>query len=162
MSKTTLHKQLCERLHETYVKKNGDYGDSFAKTREIVPNAILVRLHDKLNRVTALLSGTKQQVNDESVDDTLLDLANYALMELVERQAERPQPRKEADSGMIHAYVPRPSDRGNTIVFTAEITVNNLTRRDRPFDEEELRGLAKAMCKQLNVDDVVITKSQVF
>lgn len=156
MTRIEKHKQLCDKLHETYRKKNSDYGDSFAKTRAIVPNAILVRLHDKLNRVTALLSGAKQQVNDESVDDTLLDLANYALMELVERHAERPQPVQVCHD------TDRPVTRKNTVVFTAEITVNNLTRRDRQFDEEELRSLAKAMCKQLNVDDVVITKSQLF
>lgn len=88
MNKVQMHKQLCDKLHDTYERKNADYGDSFAKTRDIVPNAILVRLHDKLNRVTALMTGNKQQVNDESIDDTLLDLANYALMELVERQVD--------------------------------------------------------------------------
>ena len=88
MNKVQMHKQLCDKLHDTYTRKNADYGDSFAKTRDIVPNAILVRLHDKLNRVTALMTGNKQQVNDESIDDTLLDLAKYALMELVERQVD--------------------------------------------------------------------------
>lgn len=157
MSKIKLHKQLCEKLHETYAKKNSDYGDSFAKTREIVPNAILVRLHDKLNRVTALLSGTKQQVNDESIDDTLLDLANYALMELVERQAER---ERVADVSKKTPFLP--ATKRNTIILNAQITVTDLIRRDHRFDEEELRSLAKAMQKQLNVDDVVITSGQVF
>ena len=62
MNKVQMHKQLCDKLHDTYERKNADYGDSFAKTRDIVPNAILVRLHDKLNRVTALMTGNKQQV----------------------------------------------------------------------------------------------------
>ena len=88
MTKLEIHKKLCDELHETYAKKNHDYGDSFAKTRDIVPNAILVRLHDKLNRLTTLMSGADQQVKDESISDTLIDLANYALMELTERSFE--------------------------------------------------------------------------
>ena len=84
-SKIDIHKEICSKLNETYKAKNNDYGDSFAKLRTKYPNAILIRLEDKLNRLDTLMSGTKQEV-DESIDDTLLDLANYAIMELVERR----------------------------------------------------------------------------
>ena len=47
--------ELTYKACETYEAKNADYGDSFAKTRELIPNAILVRLHDKLNRLTSLM-----------------------------------------------------------------------------------------------------------
>ena len=89
MNKIEIHRALCEKSNAVYAAKNHDYGDSFAKTRAVVPNAILVRLHDKLNRLTTLMTGENAMVKDESIDDTLLDLANYALMELVEREAER-------------------------------------------------------------------------
>ena len=89
MDKIAIHRDMCGKLNTTYAAKNHDYGDSFAKTRVVVPNAILVRLHDKLNRLTTLMTGENAMVKDESIDDTLLDLANYALMELVEREAER-------------------------------------------------------------------------
>lgn len=81
--------ELTNKACETYERKNADYGDSFVKTRAIVPNAILVRLHDKLNRVTNLMLKNDQKVADESIEDTLLDLANYALMELTERIYEK-------------------------------------------------------------------------
>lgn len=74
-------------LHETYKAKNADYGDSFALVRKKYPNAILIRLNDKLNRLETLMNGGKQHV-DESIDDTLLDLANYCIMELVERRSD--------------------------------------------------------------------------
>ena len=45
-----------------------------------------IRLEDKLNRLKALTRAGNQQVNDESIDDTLMDLANYAIMTLVERR----------------------------------------------------------------------------
>lgn len=84
--KECIHWTICRDLHETYKAKNADYGDSFAMVREKYPNAILIRLNDKLNRLETLMNGAQQHVNDESVDDTLLDLANYCIMELVERR----------------------------------------------------------------------------
>lgn len=87
MNKVDIHKQITEELNDTYKRKNNDYGDSFAQVRQRVDNAILVRLWDKLLRLETLMKGTEQQVNDESIEDTLADLANYAIMELVERRA---------------------------------------------------------------------------
>ena len=84
--KECIHWTICRELHDTYKAKNADYGDSFAMVREKYPNAILIRLNDKLNRLETLMNGAEQHVNDESVDDTLLDLANYCIMELVERR----------------------------------------------------------------------------
>lgn len=88
-SKIEIFCELTNKACETYELKNADYGDSFAKTRQLIPNAILVRLHDKLNRATSLLLKGDQKVSDESVEDTLLDMANYCLMELTERIHER-------------------------------------------------------------------------
>lgn len=85
-SKLNIHAEICNNLHETYEAKNADYGDSFALVRKKYPNAILIRLNDKLNRLDTLLQGSEQHVHDESIDDTLLDLANYCIMELVERK----------------------------------------------------------------------------
>lgn len=84
--KECIHWTICRDLHETYKAKNADYGDSFAMVRNKYPNAILIRLNDKLNRLETLMNGAKQHVQDESVDDTLLDLANYCIMELIERR----------------------------------------------------------------------------
>lgn len=89
MNRIETHENLCDVLHQTYKNKNNDYGDSFAKVRAKYPLAILVRLNDKLNRLETLMTGTTQKISDESIDDTLLDLANYALMELVERHNDR-------------------------------------------------------------------------
>ncbi len=84
------HYDLCAELHELYINENADYGDSFRKLRDEIPNAILVRLSDKLNRLKSLMGvkDKEQQVKDESIDDTLMDLANYALLELVERKMD--------------------------------------------------------------------------
>jgi len=88
MDKIAIHKALCDGTHQLYIDKNGDYGDSFANVRKKHPNAILIRLNDKLSRLETLMSGHTQRVSDESIDDTLRDLANYCLMELVERAVD--------------------------------------------------------------------------
>lgn len=85
MTKLERHKELCEFLHTLYVCKNADYGDSYAKVRKEYPNAILIRLSDKFERLKTLLNATEQKVSDESIQDTFLDLANYCLLECVER-----------------------------------------------------------------------------
>ena len=85
-AKECIHLAICRELHDTYKAKNADYGDSFAMVRNKYPNAILIRLNDKLNRLETLMNGVEQHVQDESVDDTLLDLANYCIMELLERR----------------------------------------------------------------------------
>lgn len=85
-SKEGIHQEVCQQLHNAYRRKNHDYGDSFATLRQEYPKAILIRLGDKYNRLKALMSGEAAQVKDESIDDTLLDLANYCILELVERR----------------------------------------------------------------------------
>ena len=75
-------------LSELYKAKNFDYGDSFCRVRSKVPKAILVRLYDKAYRADTLLSSNSAQVN-ESLYDTLVDLANYAILELIEIYARQ-------------------------------------------------------------------------
>lgn len=44
-----------------------------------------IRLADKLNRLESLtLNNNEQKVSDESIVDTLMDLANYSIMTLIE------------------------------------------------------------------------------
>ena len=86
MNKIDMHKAICYDLNNTYQAKNADYGDSFAKIREDFPESILIRVRDKYERLKTLLQGGQQQVKEESIEDTLLDLANYCIMEVVERR----------------------------------------------------------------------------
>ncbi len=88
MDKVQIHRNICNKLNETYANKNHDYGDSFSELRKRFQNAILVRLFDKYMRIESLLSGKNQKVTDESIYDTLLDMANYCIMELVEMEIE--------------------------------------------------------------------------
>lgn len=73
---------------KTYIKKNMDYGDSFSKSyQEFGLVAPVVRMSDKVERLKSL-SKAEAQVKDESIRDTLLDIANYAIMTVVELSGE--------------------------------------------------------------------------
>ena len=83
------HYDIVMGLNELYAKKNMDYGDSFHDTYVEEGMAMArIRLSDKLNRFKSLTKSGNQQVNDESVRDTLLDLANYAIMTVIEMDRE--------------------------------------------------------------------------
>lgn len=74
---------ITDSLTEIYQAKNQDYGNSFEKTLDrfgLV--ASIIRLSDKMNRIESL-SQTKAKVESESIEDTLLDLANYAIMTVI-------------------------------------------------------------------------------
>lgn len=87
--KCLAHKALCKELHDLYYKKSNDYGDSFGATyRQLGIASALVRISDKYNRLMSLGTGKEQMVNDESIRDTLIDLANYSLMTILELDYE--------------------------------------------------------------------------
>lgn len=85
LSKVNRHKDICLNLNELYAKKNHDYGDSFHQTFIEEGMAMArIRLGDKFNRFKTLSHNQNQKVSDESIRDTLLDLANYAIMTVLE------------------------------------------------------------------------------
>lgn len=89
LTKVEKHKQICEELNALYAKKNHDYGDSFhISFVEEGMSMPRIRLGDKFNRFKNLSRGSKQEVNDESIRDTLIDLANYAIMTILEMENE--------------------------------------------------------------------------
>lgn len=81
-----IHRGICDEIHQLYLRKNADYGNAFAEARETIPFYTLGKLHDKFSRYKNLTLGEKAKV-DESIEDTLLDLANYAIMEVAELRA---------------------------------------------------------------------------
>ena len=86
-NKVDKFKEIVDEMLDLYQRKQSDYGDSVAKTfDEYGLVSFLVRIEDKLNRVSTLTkkSSTEQQVKDEKIEDTLLDLANYSIMALIE------------------------------------------------------------------------------
>lgn len=81
------HKVICDEINALYERKNHDYGDSFHQTFEEEGMAMArIRLGDKFSRFKTLTRSDKQEVKDESIRDTLIDLANYAIMTVLEME----------------------------------------------------------------------------
>ena len=76
-------KQMEDIQHqalEMFRRKNADYGDAFAKFGVI---GVLMRIEDKIQRALSISKSQIQLVKDEKIEDTLLDLHNYAAMALM-------------------------------------------------------------------------------
>lgn len=88
--KTAIHERICKELNALYARKNHDYGDSFHKSYLEEGLAMSrIRLGDKYERFKTLSRNrSDQKVTDESIRDTLIDLANYAIMTIMELDAE--------------------------------------------------------------------------
>ena len=87
---------ICREMADLYSAKNWDYGDSFGKSfQEWGMPMACIRLTDKLNRLCALTKSGEQRVQDERIEDTLRDLANYSIMTLIEIERRK----REQDEG---------------------------------------------------------------
>ena len=83
--KVARHYAICQKLNQIYKAKNHDYGDSFGDTyKKLGIISAVTRLSDKINRLMSLAVSHNAQVKDEKIEDTLLDMANYAIMTLIE------------------------------------------------------------------------------
>lgn len=85
--KVDKHLSICKQLNQTYQEKNADYGDSFSETyQKLGIISAVTRISDKTNRLISLVgkSEAERLVKDESIQDTLMDMANYAIMALME------------------------------------------------------------------------------
>lgn len=77
-------KEITDKMLETYKSKNKDYGDSF---RNLFKECGMIyaygHLREKLERVKSLMSD-EAKVKGESMKDSLYDLANYAILTIME------------------------------------------------------------------------------
>lgn len=84
-------RNMFDQMHEVTKRKNADYTgggeDAFANFTRVEAMGIatteqgfLVRMNDKMSRIASFVKNGQLQVKDESVTDTLLDLANYSIL----------------------------------------------------------------------------------
>lgn len=126
------HQQFLGELGDLYELKNNLYGDNFHKTYLEYGNPVLcIRLEDKLGRAKSLLLGDQDDfpsyaAQKESVVDTLLDLANYAIMAAMELTSD--------DNSEIHDLSKEEYDEEDIDDNDDE----DLEDDDNIYDEEEL------------------------
>lgn len=87
MDRVQKHKDICKELNDIYARKNHDYGNSFGETFDkLGVVSAVTRISDKYNRLVSLsmLPESERKVKDESITDTLIDMANYCIMTIIE------------------------------------------------------------------------------
>ena len=80
MSRRERFEKVQEEGKQLFVKKNADYGDAFANYG---PIGVLVRIGDKIQRLSSITKNKVQFVDNESIRDTLIDLHNYSAMAIM-------------------------------------------------------------------------------
>ena len=86
------HLEIVTGLNKLYSEKNHDYGNSFGETyQKLGIISAITRISDKYNRLVSLATKPEEErkVKDESIQDTLLDMANYCIMTVIEMEAEK-------------------------------------------------------------------------
>ena len=78
-------REIANDLGELYEKKNAAYGNSFGETyQKLGIISAVTRISDKYNRLCNLATNPNIDNLGESLEDTLKDLAAYAIMTLIE------------------------------------------------------------------------------
>lgn len=80
-------REIQDECRDLFARKNADYGDAFATYGAV---GVIVRIGDKLRRFTTVTANSVALVDSESVEDTLMDLHNYAAMALMLLRENRP------------------------------------------------------------------------
>ena len=84
MLREEMFKSIADEMYDIYIAKNSDYGSSVSDTyKDFGLVSFLVRMQDKMNRLKTL-NNKESLVKDEKIEDTLLDLANYSILALIE------------------------------------------------------------------------------
>jgi hypothetical protein len=93
MKKPMTFETILNHMATVYQAKNNDYGSSYKLAPALlgipVHVGLLVRMTDKIARACKLAQGQEAQVKDESLTDTLVDLANYAVLAVMAVESEK-------------------------------------------------------------------------
>ncbi len=86
-------KEIGTGVVDLLLKKNKDYGSSVFESPILFPelkakDCILIRMSDKIKRFSNLVSTNKTPEVNESIEDTMKDLAGYAILWLVANAME--------------------------------------------------------------------------
>ena len=80
MDRLTQLKTVQDEAAKLFERKNRDYGDAFANYG---PIGVIVRMGDKINRLSSVTNNGINLVKTESIRDTLIDLHNYSAMAIM-------------------------------------------------------------------------------
>lgn len=89
----TMHKELCDEARALSERKNHDYSGGKDDTHPFLnftrceamgicrtESGIMVRLTDKMSRLSTFITTGEFKVKDEALKDTVLDIINYVVI----------------------------------------------------------------------------------
>lgn len=157
--------EICKELNALYECKNHDYGDSFHQSFLEEGLAMArIRLGDKYNRFKTLSrQDSAQQVDDESIRDTLIDLANYAIMTVMELDeltvGKRLLENKTPSKGVNRAHITSMQGTGGSGTYPEDLISWAVSGSVSPQDATQ--GLSGeggdriGPYKKISLDDIV-------
>lgn len=88
-TRIAMYREIVDDMIDAYQEQYHDYGRGYAEARRKIPCYIAGKLYDKVSQLIALSrDGETARVRNETIDNALLDLADYALREYVERRID--------------------------------------------------------------------------
>lgn len=126
------HKEICNDLNALYEFKNERYGNSFGNTfQDLGPVSALTRISDKFNRLKELVKDPNMSPGDETILDTLADMANYCIMTMIELE-------EQADNEEAEMYMKYGPSHHCDVTMNPEPAVSIQSEEKRPLNTYEL------------------------
>ena len=85
-------KKIQREQYELFCKKQYNYGRgnimlggdiNKKEDRKMALSGVVIRMNDKLNRLMNLILKSREDVVEESVEDTFIDMANYSIIAML-------------------------------------------------------------------------------
>lgn len=152
-TKVKRHQDIITELNEIYKEKNQKYGDSFNQTfGEYGPTSLCIRLQDKLNRLKPFVMDPHMEQGNENVVDTLMDLANYAIMGVIALEEHGYLP--PSPPSPLPPYNLEDYNKSELIAIAKELGIVGLTKKQPKEDliiaiEVELEGKEKGLLEKI-------------
>ncbi len=146
-------RDIQDKLVNIYAKKNHDYGDSFNEgCNELGVGYAFSRIFDKTKRFQTLAKGIMNnnlsiEVQDETIEDTIMDLANYCMMYLAWRDKHISIGEVEAKQGDMQL--------SSTGELKSNIDTNNTQESVKEYHKigaELHKAISKLMLEQTDCD----------
>ena len=140
--------EITRRKNADYAGNGGDAFNNFTRVEVLgiasTEQGFLTRMNDKFSRIISFMQNGELQVKDESVDDTLLDLANYCLLMAGYLKAKREKAKTEP-------YPPTNETQGEPEKFNYEklekkvmaLEASHLVSKfpDKKFDDLKIKAM---------------------
>ena len=129
------HEKMCNEIHEMYIKKNSDYGDSVGELyRRLGDISFLTRISDKYNRLMNLMTKDKPEQHFESIQDTIQDMANYCIiwlmeMEVMQEDIEEALSQSPEDENVNAPYIQDDYDNVEYVIGNSKDMVKDIAER---------------------------------